>query len=804
MSEASSARRLQAVAVLVGLALLGLEAGRTREAWREFRQRSTLVQPPDISFKNGYGDIDRIGENAKPFGLKVGDRILSIDGRQFSGESSLRRAARQQSPGDSVMVRVHRSGQPDFDLKIPLKGRDGQVPWSDLLLPLFIEVFSHWLCLLLGFVVVLIRPRDPLAWLLLLMMASFARLASTLPSHYGDRWPLAIQAFAIAIDTFLNVTWTASMLLFGIYFPDPHSRTRIAAWTRWAVALPLFVLAVLFSFVNVAGSSFRLDLSPIVPLLRALNIPAIGLSFVAVAVFFANIPYKAARETNPDSRRRLRLFFWGANATLTPLLVLIVLSRVSGSLDRVPFWMTAILLILMSMFPAVVTYVIVVERALDLRVVVRQGLQYALASQGLHVVQILLTGAIIFLVADLATGAEVRRVERLRNIALAVIAVVLVTRFARGLQRWLDRRFFRDQAEAERLLLEVSQQVRGVIEPERLRSLVSETVSQALHVECVELKLNGAGDAVRNAELKLPLESGSRRLGWLILGPRRSEEPYSRSDIRLLETVAAQTALALDNARLVSAVAEEAAHRERIQREIEIAREVQERIFPQRKPAVDGLDYSGLYRPAESVGGDCFEYMMDEAGRLWLAIGDVAGKGIPAAMLMAGVNAALRGLLSAGVSEVGSVINHLNRVLYESTPKNRFVTLLLVRYEPSGRLVYASAGHCPMLVLRASGEQEWLTTRGVGLGLTGRSQYQQAETTLSAGDAFLLYTDGVTEARNVAGEEFGEARLALSCEGDSAHGLAASVLRALESFSAGAPQHDDITLLAAKRIAFAG
>jgi sigma-B regulation protein RsbU (phosphoserine phosphatase) len=398
----------------------------------------------------------------------------------------------------------------------------------------------------------------------------------------------------------------------------------------------------------------------------------------------------------------------------------------------------------------------------------------------------------------------VRSAARVQTIAYAVMAIVLLGRFAGKLQQWVDRRFFREQARAEQMLLDLSQQVRGVIEPARLSELVTETVKDALQAEPVELDLNGAGDGSPGV-LKLPLEAGAKRLGWLVLGPKRNEEPFSRSEVRLLQNVAAQTALAMDNARLASAVMQETAQRERIQREIEICREVQERIFPQKKPVVAGLDYVGLYRPAETVGGDCFEYMVDEQGRLWLAIGDVAGKGVPAAFLMAGVNAALRGLLAAGVSDVSQVFNHLNRVLYDSTPKNRFVTLLLARFDPGvRRLVYASAGHCPLLLLRADGRAEWLTTRGIGLGLTGTASYQHAETMLSPGDVFLLYTDGVTEARNALGEDFGEDRLRQAAAEHRmvpAEELASQVVAAVQGFAGGAPQHDDITVLAARCVA---
>jgi sigma-B regulation protein RsbU (phosphoserine phosphatase) len=794
-----TANRARGLAILLGALLIALEIGHTRETWREWMQRASIPAAPGISFRNGFGVVASVTKEWEPYGIRPGDRIAQVNGREFQGEAFLRRAARRQAPGSEVVVTVLRPGEAAREVRLKLLPRTANIDWDDRVLAFFIEIFSRWSCLLLGLFVLLVRPRDILAWIVFGMLIGFARVAGTLPSHYADRWPAVIQGAAIFFDTLCSACWPASMMLFGILFPDPKSPVRLLGWMRWVLGPLLFGLGLCYASLNAAGALLALDLSSLIPLLRWSNYPMIGASFIGVSLFFMNIPYKAAKEKNPDARRRLRLFFWGANVTLVPVLILTVSRLVLGDLEKMPAWLLVGLLVLVTFFPVVVGYVLVVERAMDVRVVVRQGLRYALASRGVRMLQALLTAVVLTYAVEIASGQGAGRASRIATIAYAVLAIVLLGRFAGKLQQWIDRRFFREQARAEQMLLDLSQQVRGVIEPVRLRALVTDTVRGALHVERVELSLEGADGDDPGAELRLPLEAGAQRIGWLLLGRKRNEEPYSRNDIRLLENVAAQTALAMDNARLTSAVVQETAQRERIQREIEICREVQERIFPQRKPSVAGLDYVGLYRPAETVGGDCFEYMVDARGRLWLAIGDVAGKGVPAALLMAGVNAALRGLLAAGVSEVDQVFNHLNRVLYDSTPRNRFVTLLIVRYDPlDRRLFYASAGHCPMLLLRADGAPEWLTTRGIGLGLTGKASYVHAETRLEPGDRFVLYTDGVTEARNLHGEDFGEDRLCAAARGDTAHDLAARVIAEVERFAAGAPQHDDITVLAAR------
>jgi sigma-B regulation protein RsbU (phosphoserine phosphatase) len=145
------------------------------------------------------------------------------------------------------------------------------------------------------------------------------------------------------------------------------------------------------------------------------------------------------------------------------------------------------------------------------------------------------------------------------------------------------------------------------------------------------------------AELLLPLTVKDDLLGFISLSQKRSEEPYSGTDLSLLGSVAAQTGLALENARLTAAVAEEMAQREKLHREIEIAREVQERLFPQELPPVPGIDYYGKCRPALGVGGDYYDFLPLSERRLGVAIGDVSGKGISAALMMASLQASLRG-----------------------------------------------------------------------------------------------------------------------------------------------------------------
>src|SRR5262249_42391510 len=265
------------------------------------------------------------------------------------------------------------------------------------------------------------------------------------------------------------------------------------------------------------------------------------------------------------------------------------------------------------------------------------------------------------------------------------------------------------------------------------------------------------------SELLLPLAVRDKLLGFISLGPKKSEEPYTGSDVRLLKSVAAQTGLALENADLMREIADEVAHRERLNREVEIAREVQERLFPQKLPGVEGLDYAGHCRPALGVGGDYYDFLALPQGHLGMAIGDVSGKGIAAALMMASLQASLRGEATRGPENLAAAVANINRLVYEASQANRYATFFYAQYDPDSRkLEYVNAGHnAPMLFHKHDGAPTLLRLEvgGTVIGLLESFSYQQGCVALAPGDLLIGFTDGISEAMNKNDEEWGEERL---------------------------------------------
>ena len=304
------------------------------------------------------------------------------------------------------------------------------------------------------------------------------------------------------------------------------------------------------------------------------------------------------------------------------------------------------------------------------------------------------------------------------------------------------------------------------------------------------------------SELLLPLAVRDKLLGFISLGPKKSEEPYTGSDVRLLKSVAAQTGLALENANLMREIADEVAQRERLNREVEIAREVQERLFPQTLPPIAGLDYAGYCRPALGVGGDYYDFLALAQGHLGVAIGDVSGKGIAAALMMASLQASLRGEATRAPENLAAAISNINRLVYEASSANRYATFFYGQYAPSNhKFDYVNAGHNPPMLFRCAAGK-WSVTRldvgGTVVGLLESYPYQQGSVSLAAGDILVAFTDGISEAMNSADEEWGEDHLMNTienCASLGAQDIMNRVFTAADAFVAGATQHDDMTLV---------
>jgi serine phosphatase RsbU (regulator of sigma subunit) len=240
--------------------------------------------------------------------------------------------------------------------------------------------------------------------------------------------------------------------------------------------------------------------------------------------------------------------------------------------------------------------------------------------------------------------------------------------------------------------------------------------------------------------------------------------------------------------------------KEALERDVEIAREVQRELLPRGVPVVRGLEIAGVCIPAVGVGGDYYDYLPLQDERIGLVIADVSGKGIPAALLMAGLQASVRSLALPGVAPC-EINRRLNDMLHQSTSASRYATLFFGLYDPTDRsLNYSNAGHFPPIHIGAQGAS-FLSQGGLPIGLMPSSLYGEGRRELGLGDLLALYTDGVVETPNAASEEFGSARLVeilTRFQDVPLPDLIARVIEAIDAWSGGGAPHDDVTLVLAR------
>jgi sigma-B regulation protein RsbU (phosphoserine phosphatase) len=294
----------------------------------------------------------------------------------------------------------------------------------------------------------------------------------------------------------------------------------------------------------------------------------------------------------------------------------------------------------------------------------------------------------------------------------------------------------------------------------------------------------------------VPIRGGDGIIGVLAAADRETRDggigAFEANELRLLSQFANQVGIALENSRLHR----EALAKQVMERELELAATIQRDILPKSIPAIDGIDVSALSRPARQVGGD-YHAFFNRDGVLYAVLGDVSGKSMPAALLVSALHAAVQ-LLFAEERELGDIATELNKHIHSWSAENKFVTMIMIALDrENGTIEYVNAGHNPCYVVH-DGELELLRSHGLPIGILGQSKYMTQIRPLLPGSAVVLYSDGITEAENEAGEEFENERLEpILREGAklSATELRDRITTAVDAFVGEAPQKDDQTLV---------
>lgn len=817
------------------------------------RHRKPVVElgfDTDYSFSTRCSIIRNVYPDspAAQIGLRAADHIIALNGHTLDSRQVFDNTWLTSRPGDPVELTIQRPGQQDafvlqgvFRAAAPNSHNEGFASSAARILDFYPLPF-----LVVGLAVLFFRPEDRNSWLLVLLFSGIISVPEVPSFAFLGRGAPFMYVHRALFESFLP----AVLYLFFAVFPTRSQIDRRVPWFQWLG----LALAACFAISGLRQGH------PVPPPILAVAIgkyPAFLFmlfyiyGFLALGIASLVVNYLSAR--TPDARRKVRVIAWGTVLGLLP----VVGEKAAQDFANFnpPMWLDATFALITFLFPLSFAYAVVKHRVMEIPALLRRSARYVLVQRGYTV--LLFVGAVTAIA--LFTHTLARLFPAATNVGMGIsaafgVALVwasspLVKRGAEG----IDRLFFRSAYDARKILQDLAMKTRTVTTRHELANLLVKHIEEALHPQSLTCYLEDSDGALvaesgdtsvelanlpatvllltdiarRGRTWDVPLSDpaqdnnpadfvplaaeclvpilgrDSRLTGLLVLGQRLSEEPYSGEDKQLLDSVASQAGIALEGIRLAETIAERMEAETRAQRDMEIAREVQARLFPQKKPVLAGLEYAGGCIQARQVGGDYYDFLDFGSGRLGIVLADIAGKGISGALLMANLQANLRSQYATALNDLPGLLKSVNRLFCENTNDSSYATLFFANYDDATRrLTYANCGHNPPLIFRTCGKVDRLASTTTVLGLFHEWECELTQTTLNPGDLLVIYTDGITEAPNAAGEEFGETRLRELVRANSnaaPDDLLANIHATVQNHS-GDTQADDLTLVIARAI----
>lgn len=655
------------------------------------------------------------------------------------------------------------------------------------------------------------------------------------------------SAFYYWSDIFTrNMGALASLLLpplflhFFLVFPRERTMLQRRAWLPWLLYLPPAYYYAEFTYLQVYGDKMA-SIGPLQQLTLGLYF-TVGLASLVTTYI-----------TSPDAtlRQRVKILTLGTVLGTLPFLVFnIALGKLLGRQDFALLGAVPMVLV-----PASFGYSIARYRLMDLNVIIRRSVVYVILTGlvvGVYLLVVVVVGNLLL------TQSQSDRFSQ-RDTLVAIIATLLIAAAfqpARDrIQAFLERRFFREKHDMQQALHDLSKSIPTQIELDALVGLIRSRITALLHptrfvflpvvggdlllqgdpptgfsrcsallrrrgtpltpelldAETARRERVGRGESAddltleierlraQGLEVLVPAFAGDRLVGALGLGPKRSEAAYDGNELEIVQIVAGQMAVQLENTRLYR----EAIERRRLEEEMSLARDIQQRMLPSQVPTVAGYEIAAMNLPSSQVSGDYYDFLSLPNGSVGLVISDVSGKGMPASLLASNLQASIR-TMAARESRPGTILAAVNSSLYESTDASRFATAFLGQLHPKENvLIYSNAGHNPPLLRRSDGTMDWLSVGGTPLGAFPGMEFPEDRISLMPGEVLVLFTDGVTEAEAEGDVLFGETGLAdvvSTLADESASRIIEGIREAVFAHAAG-EAGDDMTVIVVRAIA---
>jgi sigma-B regulation protein RsbU (phosphoserine phosphatase) len=570
----------------------------------------------------------------------------------------------------------------------------------------------------------------------------------------------------------------------------------------------------------------------------------VNLTYVVFAIYFLQLGYK--RVENPRLKQQVRLVIYGICASMGLYVIGFLIPDILSF--RFPQGLRDVMIVAALLVgPGTIAWAIVRYQFLDVGLIARRSLVYSITTA-------IVVGG--YLLVTIEIGAAIRRVVGQESQILNALIVIVLLLFFQPIYNQVDdfvrRIFIRTRADYSYLVESFSRQILAIFQADRLAATVSDTLKREMFIENAEVcfpagdgafiisspggnplqfriepgiasyLLNknspaffeefssraenghlGAAMIERDIKIVVPLVRQENLSGLVLLSSKVAGFRYTSEDITFLAILANQIVVAMENASLYA----ETLEKQRLEEELAVAKQIQTGLLPKTLPILGNFEFATFIEPSRQVGGDYYDFIAIEDGRLGIAIADSSGKGVPAALLTARMQAVIQSEARLG-KQVNEIMTAVNKFISQSNAPDRFATCFYAELDDKTRkLSYCNAGHNYPLLVRKSGEVISLETGGLLLGAFGNAVYEAGCVELLPGDLLVMYTDGLTEMMDADEKEFGEARLIEYVTRFRLHPVEAvcsKIVKSVKQFAAGPNEIDDMTLVVIKSGDFGG
>ncbi|MEW5922390.1 MAG: GAF domain-containing SpoIIE family protein phosphatase [Candidatus Zixiibacteriota bacterium] len=596
------------------------------------------------------------------------------------------------------------------------------------------------------------------------------------------------------------------------------------------------ILEPLSSLLKWIVLGFTLLLSSEITLFSLIN-----LIYAGLGIYFLN--KGRSLTTNNQIKSQTGIMVWGITGAVICYAIAFLVPQVL-SIETTSAWQRPLLLVTLLAGAGSVVWSVVTHRFLDITVLVRQSLVYTLSSGILVGAYILLVGQVDKLITSFL-GEKTTIV----NIAFIVLALILFQPINVQLDNIIKRIFIKGRSDYRHIMEQLSRSLISVLDPEQLKNIIemalreslmtrrvyfvlyddklleyvlqqSEDYSKRVIINREDYFLGGVNQLEnpafidrlslynknsvlygemekRQVRLILPLKDADHLLGFLALTDKTSGFRYNAEDITMLGVMTNQLVTALTNSRLY----QDSLEKQRLSEEMNMARQIQLELLPKCPPAADNYRICACSFPSRTIGGDFYDFIHRDDGTFGMVIADASGKGLPAALMVTQIQAMLRSEV-ANNNDITKIMKNINQYVTQMTSSEKFATLFYGEFNPlTCDFKYSNAGHNYPILVRADGTYEYLSQGGLLIGAFSGIRYEDSQIRVNDNDLIFFYTDGLSEAMNENGEEYGERRIIDYLTRNrhlNPEEIADGILKDKKAFDNTDPPSDDTTLIVLK------